>query len=284
MTRVRVLCKVCCLTTDVSHHIEQKPSPKNMAKFKSVKQPVLSKEVEKQLRASINAGIYKPGDKLPSERELVEQFEVSRVTVRDALKSLQSLGLVSIRRGVNAGAYVSEPSPQAITQSIDALIQMKKVNFAHLIEIRLYIEPDVTRSVAIHHTQEDIDGLKELIDEAERMIDTSWKKARLMNVRFHCEVAKITRNALIISLCESITQVYSAMIIEMTHTKLDKKGIKKLVSEHRKIIEAIENKDAEGAFERTKKHLLETYNTYSKIIPETFDHSVQKRIKHFAKL
>jgi len=111
-----------------------------MAKFKSVKQPVLSKEVEKQLRASINAGIYKPGDKLPSERELVEQFEVSRVTVRDALKSLQSLGLVSIRRGVNAGAYVSEPSPQAITQSIDALIQMKKVKLNPMLhEVSLYI-------------------------------------------------------------------------------------------------------------------------------------------------
>lgn len=255
-----------------------------MTKFTSVKQPVLSKEVEKQLRASINAGIYQPGDKLPSERELVEQFEVSRVTVRDALKSIQGLGLISIKRGVNAGAYVSEPSPQAITQSIDVLIQMKKVNFAHLIEMRLYIEPDVARSVAIHHTHEDIDALKELLDEAEETIDTSWKRARLMNVRFHCEVAKITRNALIISLCESITQVYSAMIIELTHTKLDQKGIKKLVSEHRKIIDAIENKDPRGAFERTKRHLLETYNTYSKIIPETSDQSVQERIKNFAKL
>jgi GntR family transcriptional repressor for pyruvate dehydrogenase complex len=255
-----------------------------MPKFKSVKQPVLSKEVEKQLRASINAGIYKPGDKLPSERELVEQFEVSRVTVRDALKSLQGLGLVSIRRGINAGAYVSEPSPEPITQGIDALIQMKRVNFAHLIEIRLYIEPDVARSVAVHPTRKEIHGLKELLDEAEGTIDTSWKKARLMNVRFHCEVAKLTGNALIVALCESITQVYSAMIIERTHTRLDKKGIMKLISEHRRILDAIERKDPEAAFERTKNHLLETYRTYTKIIPEAFDGSMDRRIKYFAKL
>jgi len=255
-----------------------------MPKFKSVKPPVLSKEVEKQLRASINAGIYKPGDKLPAERELVEQFEVSRVTVRDALKSLQSLGLVSIKRGVNAGAYVSEPSPEPITQGIDALIQMKKVNFAHLIEIRLYIEPDVARSVAVHRTRKEIDGLKELLDEAEGTIDTSWKKARLLNVRFHCEVARLTGNALITSLCESITQVYSAMIIETTHTKLDKKGITKLISEHRRILEAIEKKDPEAAFERAKNHLLETYYTYTRIIPESLDRTMDKRIKYFAKL
>ena len=95
-----------------------------MAKFSSLKKPLLSKEVEAQLRASINAGTYKPGDKLPAERELVEQFQVSRVTVRDALRDLQSLGLISVKRGVNAGAYVSEPSPQPITQSLENLIQM----------------------------------------------------------------------------------------------------------------------------------------------------------------
>jgi len=252
-----------------------------MPKFKSVKKPVLSKEVEKQLRASINAGIFTPGDKLPSERELVEQFEVSRVTVRDALKSLQSLGLVSIRRGVNAGAYVLEPSAEPITQGIDALIQMKRVNFAHLIEIRLYIEPDVARSVAIHHKQNDIDALKKLLVDAEKAIDTSWKKSRLINVQFHFEVAKITGNALIISLCESITQVYSAMIIATTQTDLGKKEIIKFISEHREILEAIEKKDSVAAFERTKKHLLETYKTYRKTIPGKFDQSVQRRIKLF---
>ena len=255
-----------------------------MQPFKSLKKPILSKEVEEQLRQTINSGLYKPGDKLPSERELVEQFEVSRVTVRDALKNLQNLGLISVRRGVNAGAYVSEPTPQPITQSIDNLIQMGKLNFAHLIEIRLYVEPDVARSAALHHTPEDIDTLKELLDRAEACLEISRKKARLTNVQFHSEVAKITRNALIIFLCESITQVFSAMLIEMTHTKLDKKGISKLISEHRRILEAIVKKDSKEAFKRTKQHLIETYHTYSKIIPDSFDNNVDKRIRYFAEL
>ncbi len=254
-----------------------------MAKFSSLKKPPLSKEVETQLRASISAGIYKPGDKLPAERELVDQFQVSRVTVRDALRDLQSLGLISVKRGVNAGAYVSEPSPQPITQSFENLIQMRKVNFAHLIELRLYIEPDVARTAALFRTSEDVDTLTDLLDRADKSLDVSRKKARLINVGFHFEVAKIARNALIIFLCESITQVHSAMIIEMTRTKLDKKGIAKLISDHRSILEAIASGNPEWAFTRTKKHLLETYYTYTRLLPDIIDRFADQRIRRFAK-
>jgi GntR family transcriptional repressor for pyruvate dehydrogenase complex len=253
-----------------------------LAKFSSLKKPPLSKEVETQLRASITAGIYKPGDKLPAERELVDQFQVSRVTVRDALRDLQSLGLISVKRGVNAGAYVSEPSPQPITQSIENLIQMKKVNFAHLIELRLYIEPAVARTASLFRTSEDVDTLSDLLDRAENRLSTSRKEARLINVRFHFEVAKITGNALIVFLCESITQVHSAMIIEMTHTKLDKRGIAKLISEHRSIMEAIAERNPEAAFEKTKNHLVETYHTYTKILPGVVDPAASRRIGRFA--
>jgi DNA-binding FadR family transcriptional regulator len=255
-----------------------------MARFKSLKKPPLSEEVEKQLRASINAGMYKPGDKLPSERELVDQFEVSRVTVRDALKRLQGLGLISTRRGLNAGAYVLEPSAQPFTLGIDNLIQMNRVNFGHLIEIRLYMEPDVAGSAALSATGKDVQRLTALLDEAERYASTNPKQARMTNVRFHCEVAKTVRNAMIVFLCESITQVYSAMQIELTQTKLDEKEILKLISEHRDILEAIARKEPEKARERTKNHLLETYNTYSKIMPGPRDLRVAKRIRYLAKL
>jgi DNA-binding FadR family transcriptional regulator len=115
-------------------------------------------------------------------------------------------------------------------------------------------------------------------------LETSRKKARLTNVRFHSEVAKITQNALIVFLSESITQIYSAMLIEMTHTKLDKKGIAKLIAEHRTIMDAIADHDPGAAFERTKRHLIKTYRMYSRIIPDSCDEHVDKRIKYFAGL
>lgn len=253
-----------------------------MPRFNSLKKPSLSKEVENKLRQAINAGYYRPSDKLPAERELVEQFQVSRSTVRDALRNLRNQGLIDVIRGVNAGAYVLEPTPQPITQSIENLIQMRKVNFAHLIELRLYIEPDVADTAAQFRTSDDIDALTDLLDRAEMSLKKSRKEARLINVGFHFEVAKITRNALIIFLCESITQVHSAMIIEMTHTKLDKQGVSKLISEHRLILDAIASGNPEEAYERTKKHLVETYNTYTKIFPDIVDRLAAKRISGFA--
>jgi len=155
------------------------------------------------------------------------------------------------------------------TENFQNLIQMGKVNFAHLMEIRLYTEPDVARSAALHRSQKNVDTLTRLLDKAESYLDISRKKARLTNVRFHYEVAKILNNTIITFLCESITQIYSAIIIKMTFTKLDKKGIAKLISEHRSILDAIAEKNPAAAFERTKKHLVETYYTYSKIIPVT---------------
>ena len=251
------------------------------AQFSSLKKPSLSEVVEDKLREAINTGVYRPKDKLPAERELVDQFQVSRSTVRDALRNLRNQGLINVIRGVNAGAYVLEPTPQPITQSIENLIQMRKVNFAHLIELRLYLEPDVARTAARFRTSDDVEALTDLLDRADMILKKSRKKARLINVGFHFEVAKITRNALIIFLCESITQVHSAMIIEMTHTKLDKQGISKLISEHRLILDAIADGDPEEASLRTKNHLVETYCTYTKILPGIIDRPAAKRIRAF---
>jgi len=69
------------------------------AQFSSLKKPSLSKEVENKLREAINTGVYQPNDKLPAERELVDQFQVSRSTVRDALRNLRNQGMINVIRG-----------------------------------------------------------------------------------------------------------------------------------------------------------------------------------------
>jgi GntR family transcriptional repressor for pyruvate dehydrogenase complex len=235
--------------------------------FSSIKKPSLSKEVERQLKQSIHAGVYGPGDKLPAERELVEQFEVSRATVRDALKNLQSMGLIEIKRGINAGAYVLAPNPLPITQSFENLIQMKKVSFAHLIEIRLFIEPNVTASAAARRTPEDIAMLTGLLDRAEQRLATNVKEARLINVRFHDKVAKITANPLIIFLSQSITQVCSASLIKMTQDAVDAATVKGLIGKHRSILQSIIDRKPGEAFDKTKLHLIETQEMYARSIP-----------------
>lgn len=250
-----------------------------MANFQSLKKPLLSLEVEQAIKNSIADEIYKPGEKLPSERELVDQFQVSRVTVREALRNLQRSGLVTVKRGIYAGAYVSEPTADPITENFENLIRLGRIDYSHLIDARMYIEPLAAETAAKHRTREDISRLNELLDNATSVVDRSWKQARLTNVKFHCEVAKITRNPIIIFITESITHSCSELIIEKTSSKLDKPAIVKLIGEHHEILEAIIKQDARLAYDKTKQHLIETYITYSQVYPEGFDKEMDMRIR-----
>jgi GntR family transcriptional repressor for pyruvate dehydrogenase complex len=238
-----------------------------MYSFKSIKKVPLSQQIEKNIKNAIASRIYKPLEKLPSERDLMGQFNVSRTTIREALMSLQSSGLIFIRRGVNAGAYVAEINPNPITENFQNLIKFRLINFVNLIESRLYIEPEAARIAAICRTDKDIEMLNELLEKAESNIKTSGKEARLINIRFHVEIAKVTQNPIIIFISESITQVYSTVLVEMTNTKLSKAEILKNIGAHRYILDSIVEKNEKKAFDRTKNHILGLYHLYRRIIP-----------------
>jgi GntR family transcriptional repressor for pyruvate dehydrogenase complex len=236
--------------------------------FSSLKKPLLFQEVQGQIQESINSGAFQPGDKLPSERELIDKLKVSRVTVREALRALQSQGVIEVKRGVYAGAYVAKPNPRAIINNFQNLVNMGKVGFPQLIDSRLHLEPEITRTVAKIRTSEDLQRLSLLLERAESLLKKSRKKARLTNVRFHCEVAIIIQNPIIIFITESISQVFSALLIDRTQHRLGTEKIHKLINEHREILKAIEERDGDQAFELSRRHLLRTRNMYTDIFPK----------------
>jgi len=250
-----------------------------MVNFKSLKKPPLSQEVERAIKESIAEQLFKPGEKLPSERELVEQFQVSRVTIREALGNLKAAGLIEIRRGMHAGAYVAELTAGPITENFQNLIRLKKIDYSHLIDVRLYIEPRAAEMAARHRTESELVELQSLLDKAESLIDHSHRQARLTNVSFHCEVAKITQNPMVVFITESITQSYSALIIEETGDLLDQSVIRKFINEHRVILDAIARKNPQAAYAKTRRHLLETYQAYARVMPEEIDSTIDRRIR-----
>ncbi|MCB2228257.1 MAG: FadR family transcriptional regulator [Desulfarculaceae bacterium] len=232
-----------------------------------MKKPSLAQAVQAQLVESITSGLYTPGQRLPAERELMEQFEVSRVTVRDALTSLKSMGLIYIKRGVNGGTFVAEPSAMPITENFKNLVQMGRVHFGHLIEARLSLEPGLAMSAAQSRSPQDIERLEGSLMKARKHLNNSLKNARLQNVRFHHEVARICNNPILLFISESITQTFSGLIIEMTQDKLSREKIEALIGEHEEILEAIRHQDTEAAYSHTRNHLLKTYEMYAGVLP-----------------
>ncbi|MCG8566227.1 MAG: FadR family transcriptional regulator [Desulfobacterales bacterium] len=242
------------------------------ATFKPLRKTLLSQEVEIQLKKSITDGNFLPGEKLPTERELCDQFQVSRVTIREALKSLKKSGLIITKRGMNAGAYVCELTADAITESFHNLIQMGKVDYDHLIQARLYIEPATARTVALQADPKSVENLSRLLDHAEKLTETSCRQARLINVSFHCEVAKMSGNPIVQFITESVTQGYSEFLIEKTKSELNPKEVLTLIDQHREIVDALIKKDADLAHERTRTH-LEKARTMYKRLPGTAEDS-----------
>jgi DNA-binding FadR family transcriptional regulator len=108
----------------------------------------ISEEVVEQLKRSILQGIYKPGDRLPPERELAEQFQVSRVAIREALRVLQKSGFIVTRPGAQGGTFVTDLSYQHLAEAFLDLLLAEKISIAELNQVRQIIEPEMTRIAA----------------------------------------------------------------------------------------------------------------------------------------
>src|SRR3972149_1077959 len=109
--------------------------------FNSVKSNKISEHIIEQVRKAILDGRLKPGDKLPSERELIENFKVSKVTLREALRSLEVLGFLEIRKGVSGGPFVTEVDMKKARDSFINFLHFKNLSLTNLSEVRLILEP-----------------------------------------------------------------------------------------------------------------------------------------------
>lgn len=251
-----------------------------MKTFKPLKKLPLSREIEDAIKESIANGDFVTGDKLPSERELCDQFKVSRVTVREALKNLEQGGLVLIKRGVKAGAYLSELRPDPITENLNSLIKLGKVRFPHLIHARLKIEPEVARSAAKNRKDSDIERLDKILVNAQSLTrESRFKQARLVNVSFHLEIARILQNPIISFITESITQSFSSLMIEETRYSLKEPEIMDLIGQHRSILDAIINQDSNSAYDCTVEHLFKTYQQIGVLFNGHDDQEIDEQIR-----
>jgi len=120
-----------------------------MAKIRPIRQFPVSKEVCAQLTQSILLGHFLPGDKLPSERDLVEEFQVSRVAIWEALGTLENSGFITTRQGVNGGTYVTKLTFGHIYNAFLDLFSADKISIPELYRVRLLIEPGIARLAAL---------------------------------------------------------------------------------------------------------------------------------------
>jgi DNA-binding FadR family transcriptional regulator len=223
-------------------------------------------EIANQIRSSIYSKTLKPGDKLPSERELTAQFGVGRISVREALRMLEQAGLILIKQGSGGGAYVKAADTSAISESVYDLVSRSDIRLEDLTEVRLAVEKQILLSAFNKITDDDLKTLKQSIEELEMIINKKTRRdipVYFELTNFHILIARTTRNPVF----EIILKVLMNVTVKVLNLQLtDTERLKKHLSFHKAIYKAIESRELDRAIKETEKHMLEVAHQYSGII------------------
>lgn len=215
-----------------------------MSGFTAIKRESLSKQVSDQLESMIESGEYKVGDKIPTEPELMNMFEVSRNTVREAVQSLTWSGILEVRQG--AGTFVRSSS------RFNANMKQKydKEPLSDISEARNCIEVTIAHLAAIRREEDDIALIKEAYNKR-RELKAGQKENTKADIEFHMSIAHACHNKIMIDLYESLCH-YLEMHIESRNldSRLDVEEVERL---HLRLYEAVINGIPEEAGEAAKR-------------------------------
>jgi GntR family transcriptional regulator, transcriptional repressor for pyruvate dehydrogenase complex len=220
--------------------------------YKTVQTSRLYEQIVQQIEDSITSGELKEGDQLPAERELAQQFGVSRTAVREAVKTLREKGLVEAYPG--RGTFITNGTARSIQQTLDRMIRSGQAEgTVHLTEVREILEPEIAARAAQRVDEEMLSAMREAI----AVMDAAREDSEAFiegDLDFHLALAEAAGNPLILSLIDSIVGL---LRVQRTRTYFVAGGPERGQYHHRRILEAIEHRDAVGARDAMRAHLLQ---------------------------
>lgn len=169
--------------------------------------------VADQIRTQLVTGALRPGDRLPSERELAEQFSLSRNTVREGLRALEVSGLLELRKGASGGAFVRQGQGDIVVSGFTDLFWLGTIKAQHLTEGRLIVGVAVTRLACQRATEADFKRLKDNVDAVEAAIACGNYSERVrLNLEFHCILARAAQNPVLTVLTDALIEIQGQLL------------------------------------------------------------------------
>jgi GntR family transcriptional regulator, transcriptional repressor for pyruvate dehydrogenase complex len=226
-----------------------------MPDFKPVKTPRVSHEVAEQLKQAIFKGDFEPGEKLPSEQRLAEQFQVSRLSIREALHKLESLGFVTTRQGITGGAFVIDLSFDSLSKGFLDLFLADKISIPELHKVRVVIEPEIARLAATNMTPIHAHHLEEVY-KAELSVMRTIEERFVTRTSVHTALAQIGGNRFFEAILKSalaLTLNYVS-VVDIGQEHMDRLHSSDL---HRPVVEAAISGDPDKAYNAMKYHAIE---------------------------
>lgn len=224
-----------------------------------VRQPRLSDQVAADLRRQIYERQLRPGDALPSERELCQSYGVSRTVIREAVKSLTAKGLVNSVPG--SGLMVGITTIEDVAEIFDLYFRGEpSLRYEELHAVRYSVEPTICALAAQHATADEIDEILDLCDELDEIGSADLVRASRNDTVFHRTIALASKNSYFVILLDALGR--SLLDTRVATFSMAPQRVAVVSAAHRKIAEAIAQRDPGAAAEAMKRHLEEVLHTW----------------------
>ncbi len=215
-----------------------------MAPFQKIQSSALIESVEQQLMAKIFSGELKPGDRLPTERELAEQFDISRSSVHQAIMALESQGLLSVRprHGILINDFRKNPTPQSLETLMSySSLELEYSLFSDMMDTRVWLETECARRACTHIYDSTLQEMKAMVEQMEQ------DNADLTDLiyRFHHKLTVASGN----SMYSMIFRAFEPVLRNMIHYHYSVRGndLTTATQMRRRLLDAIEAKEEETA-------------------------------------
>jgi GntR family transcriptional regulator, transcriptional repressor for pyruvate dehydrogenase complex len=219
--------------------------------FEAVRKTKLYEEVAKQIERLIVEGGLKPGDKLPPERELAEMFQVSRSSLRDAIRTLELTGLLEPRHG--EGTVVCDLSADLLVNPLANMLTRKRELVAELLDVRKMLEPPLAARAAAHASPEEIAYLEDILRRQKEKVRRG-ELAIEEDSEFHYTIAMAAKNSVV----QKVLDVLMDLLRTSRERSLQVEGRRqRSLAGHRRILKAIRQRDSTAAESAMRRHLKE---------------------------
>jgi len=223
--------------------------------------------VVEHIKTEILEGRLKPGDRLPSEHKLSALLGVSRGTLREALRNLQLMGLVSVRQG--EGTFIARFSSEKIFRPLSSILSLDTSGVLEVIEARKILESEMVRLCCFRAVDEEIEELYVLLNEMEGLYaDGDLEGFNEKDIEFHVRIAQMAKNRMLLRLHETLRELLYEQIKEVTR---DPEAAGRAYCYHRKIFAAIKDRDDKMARKHMLSHLRNVEDTLVKMYSNAID-------------
>lgn len=216
-------------------------------------------EIVTQIQKRIADGTIGPGDRLPSERALAAQFEVSRNTVREAMRMLEISGLITLRKGATGGAFIRETTPEQVSRTVSETLRLTEFSLRDLADMWLWMDTVVIRIACERITPADLDGLDELLRATVDAVAADGRRSHTaQHLRFQQALVECTYNPLLVTVMRSVITMVRDLLMSIDRPIADDV----MLAYRRTLMTHLRSRDAEAAVAATEEFAEQLYQLW----------------------